>query len=79
MLTQRQKQILILSGQGLTEREIAERLHISYDTVRVHVENAKRKLGASNKLHAIVLAMSQSQIFLEDFFGVRVVANQLTI
>lgn len=79
MLTQRQKQILILSGQGLTEKDIASQTGISSSTVHFHVENAKRRLGASNKLHALVLAMSQGEIFLEDFFGLRAIANKLTI
>jgi DNA-binding NarL/FixJ family response regulator len=47
-LTPRQKEILRLVSQGLTNREIAERLHISVRTVEVHRFNLMRRLRVKN-------------------------------
>ncbi len=49
ILTRRERDCLVLSGRGHSEKEVAQRLDISPNTVRVHIENIKRKLGASNK------------------------------
>jgi DNA-binding CsgD family transcriptional regulator len=44
-LTERQREIAALVAEGLTEREIAERLFLSYFTVRNHKQIIYRKLG----------------------------------
>ncbi|MEW6542649.1 MAG: LuxR C-terminal-related transcriptional regulator [Nitrospirota bacterium] len=48
MLTPRQKEILRLVAQGLTNREIAEHLDISVRTVEVHRFNLMRRLKVRN-------------------------------
>lgn len=40
-------------AEGLTNRQIAERLVISPDTVKTHVKHLLRKLGAANRTEAI--------------------------
>jgi DNA-binding NarL/FixJ family response regulator len=45
LLTQREREVLRLIGQGATSKEIAERLGISPKTAQVHRENLKQKLG----------------------------------
>lgn len=55
MLSPREIEVLRLVGQGLKDREIAERLGLSIHTVRRHVTNARGKLGASNRTQAAVL------------------------
>ena len=66
-LTVRERACLILSGKGQSEKEIAQSLEISPNTVRVHIENVKRKLGAENKSHAIVLSLLRGLTKLTDF------------
>lgn len=57
-LTLREKQILALAGKGLSNAAIAQKLHLSTHTIKSHIHNALRKLGASNRAHgaSIVLA-----------------------
>lgn len=56
-LTQRERDVLALVATGLTGVEIASRLSISPPTVESHVGNAMRKLSATNRAHAIAIAM----------------------
>ncbi|MFE4470113.1 AAA family ATPase [Leifsonia sp. NPDC056824] len=51
-LTRRERQILALVAEGLTNREIAGRLYISPKTVSVHVSAILAKLGAANRAEA---------------------------
>ncbi|HZC25885.1 MAG TPA: response regulator transcription factor, partial [Actinopolymorphaceae bacterium] len=55
-LTHREREILDLMSQGLTNREIASRLSIAYPTVRSHVRKVLQKLDARSKLEAVVKA-----------------------
>ncbi len=48
LLTDREKQVLHLTANGLTSKEIAERLEISHRTVEVHRGNIREKLGFAN-------------------------------
>jgi DNA-binding NarL/FixJ family response regulator len=57
-LTPREKQVLGLLGQGLTNVAISQELGISSHTVRTHLQAIFRKLGASQRTEAIVLAMN---------------------
>ncbi len=61
-LTNREAEILQISSVGAREVEIAAQLGLSVNTVRNHVENAKRKLDARNKAHAISIAMRSGEI-----------------
>jgi len=47
LLTEREEQVLILIGQGLTNQRIAERLGLSVHTVDTHRRNISSKLGVS--------------------------------
>ena len=55
-LTDREKQILQLLAAGLTNREIAEELVISPETVKKHAGNIYGKLGVNNRTEAAALA-----------------------
>jgi DNA-binding CsgD family transcriptional regulator len=59
-LTEREAQVLKLLALGFTGPEIAERLVLGVETVRTHIRNLKRKLGARTLPHLIALAMSAS-------------------
>ena len=52
-VTPREREIVELVGEGLTNAEIAERLWISPGTVRRHLENAYEKLGVSTRTAAV--------------------------
>ncbi|PJJ55153.1 helix-turn-helix transcriptional regulator [Compostimonas suwonensis] len=55
-LTEREQQVLDLLAQGLSNRQIAERLFISSKTASVHVSSILRKTGASTRTEAAYLA-----------------------
>ena len=55
-LTKRELEVLSLLCKGLSNKLIARYLHISSGTVKVHIGNILRALGASSRLHAVVLA-----------------------
>ncbi len=52
-LTEREMELLVQLKNGLTYEEIASNLHISYHTVRKHIENIYRKMQVKNKVEAI--------------------------
>lgn len=55
-LTEREREILALIAQGLTNAAIAERLVLSPKTVRNHVSNIFRKLQVADRAQAIIQA-----------------------
>jgi len=52
-LTARERAVLDLVGQGLTNRAIARRLNVSAHTVRKHLENAFNRLGVHSRTAAV--------------------------
>jgi NarL family two-component system response regulator LiaR len=56
-LTPRERQVLALMVEGLSNPQIGERLVISVTTVRSHVSNIFSKLSVSNRAEAIALAL----------------------
>ena len=61
-LTERELEILQLLAFGYTNREIGERLFISPDTVKTHLEHVYQKLGASDRTAAVAEAMRRQLI-----------------
>jgi NarL family two-component system response regulator LiaR len=61
-LTERQRQVLVLIVEGLSNAEIAARLTIGLSTARFHVSNILCKLGAANRAEAAALAVKHSLI-----------------
>ncbi|MCO6045419.1 response regulator transcription factor [Aeoliella sp. ICT_H6.2] len=56
-LTRREMEVLKQLAFGLTNKEIAEALGISYETVKEHVQHVLRKLGVSDRTQAAVWAV----------------------
>ena len=55
-LTEREYEILLAIGQGWSNGEIAERLVLSESTVKTHVGRVLAKLGARDRIQAVILA-----------------------
>lgn len=55
-LTDREREILVAIGRGWTNGEIAERLVLSESTVKTHVGRVLAKIGARDRIQAVILA-----------------------
>jgi two-component system, NarL family, response regulator LiaR len=56
-LTERETDVLRLLVQGCSNREIAQRLQITEDTVKVHVRHILSKLGVQSRTQAVLCAI----------------------
>lgn len=63
-LTPREVQVLELLAEGLPNKAIADRLHISDQTVKFHVASISGKLGAANRTDAVRRAVRRGLITL---------------
>jgi DNA-binding NarL/FixJ family response regulator len=61
-LTQRESEVLKQLAYGLTNKEIAATLHISYETVKEHVQHILRKIGVSDRTQAAVWAVRKQLV-----------------
>jgi DNA-binding NarL/FixJ family response regulator len=55
-LTDREREVLIEVSRGLSNVEIAERLHMSAATAKTHVSHLFTKLGARDRAQLVVIA-----------------------
>jgi len=58
-LSEREKEILRLMAESSNYKIIAEKLYISYETVRTHVKNIYKKLHVTNRSEAVMKALQQ--------------------
>lgn len=61
-LTDRERDVLRLVGEGLPNSEISERIHLSEGTVRNYLSSAIVKLGARNRTEAFALARDKGYL-----------------
>jgi DNA-binding NarL/FixJ family response regulator len=61
-LTKRESEVLNQLALGLTNKEIAQTLHISYETVKEHVQHILRKVGVSDRTQAAVWAVRKGVV-----------------
>jgi LuxR family quorum sensing-dependent transcriptional regulator len=61
-LTVREREVLTWAARGKSAAEIGEILNITKRTVDEHVQNAALKLGASNRTHAVAVALREEII-----------------
>ena len=61
-LTKRESEVLQVVSEGFSNREIAERLFISEETVKSHLKSTYRKLSVSDRAEAIALAIRESLV-----------------
>jgi DNA-binding NarL/FixJ family response regulator len=59
-LTPREREVLACLAEGVCRRDLAERLHMSPNTVRTHLQNLMVKLGVHSALEAVALIRSLS-------------------
>ncbi len=62
-LTDRERQVLRLAGEGQSSADIAGRLSLSEGTVRNYLSEAISKLGVSNRIEAVRLARRKGWLF----------------
>jgi DNA-binding NarL/FixJ family response regulator len=55
-LTDREREILALIGEGLTNRQIGSRLYLAEKTVKNHISRLLAKLGVERRVQAAVMA-----------------------
>ncbi len=61
-ITRRQRQILQFFADGLTTADAAERLGLSSETVRTHAKATLPRLGATDRAHAVAIALRSGLI-----------------
>jgi RNA polymerase sigma factor (sigma-70 family) len=59
VLTQREREVLRLLVEGLTNRAIAERLSVSTETIKSHVHHIMQKLHVNDRTQAAVIATKE--------------------
>jgi NarL family two-component system response regulator LiaR len=61
-LTEREREVLALIVEGLSNREIGDQLTISHSTVKNHVSNILSKLNAANRAEAVATALQNKLV-----------------
>jgi len=63
-LTPREVEVLIWVAKGLANKEIASRLGTASGTVKMHIQNILAKLDATDRTHAVTIALERGIIHL---------------
>ena len=66
LLTDRELEVLKLATQGLSNREIADRLYLSLRTVQAHLSHIFNKLQVSSRTEAVVRALKEGWVTLSN-------------
>lgn len=66
LLTEREMEVLKLVTKGLSNKDIADELYLSIRTVQGHLANIFNKLRVSSRTEAVVHALKQGWVTLED-------------
>jgi DNA-binding CsgD family transcriptional regulator len=68
-LTDREREVLDLVATGITNREAAQELFISVNTVKVHLRNIYAKLGADSRTEATMIAVREGWVSIGEEAG----------
>ncbi|MFE5912547.1 response regulator [Streptomyces wedmorensis] len=66
LLSERERSVLELIGEGLTNRQIAKRLYLSEKTVKNHISRLLGKLGVERRVQAAVIAAQAHEHDADD-------------
>ncbi|APY09141.1 hypothetical protein BWZ20_12880 [Winogradskyella sp. J14-2] len=66
-ITEREKQVVLLIGQGLSNKEIAQEFNLSKSTVETHRKNIRKKLKIKGKDGLIVFGLIYRLQYLHNF------------
>jgi NarL family two-component system response regulator LiaR len=66
VLTQKETEVLILAGRGLSNKEIAHLLNVSPRTIQTHLGSVFNKLGVSSRTEAVVTALNLGIVSKSD-------------
>ena len=61
VLTDRERQVALLVAEGMANRQIARRLHVSERTVHTHLERIRTKLGLSSRTHIVRWVVEEAE------------------
>jgi DNA-binding NarL/FixJ family response regulator len=70
-LTPREVQVLRLAAQGLSNKDISGQLGTMFGTVKIHIQNILCKLRATDRTHAVTIALHRGIIHLEELKDTR--------
>jgi NarL family two-component system response regulator LiaR len=65
-ISDRELDIIRLAAKGLTNKEIADRLHLSYRTVEGHMRDVFNKLGVGSRTEAVLHGLKKGWFTLEE-------------
>jgi DNA-binding CsgD family transcriptional regulator len=65
VLSERERDVLAQLAAGATLEQIAERRNLSVSTVRTHLRNAMRRLGARHRTQALAIALRSGELELD--------------
>jgi NarL family two-component system response regulator LiaR len=65
-LSNREVDIIKLAAKGLTNKEIADKLHLSYRTVEGHMRDVFNKLGVGSRTEAVLFGLKKGWFTLEE-------------
>jgi DNA-binding NarL/FixJ family response regulator len=65
VLTPRELEVLGFVAQGLSNKEIGDRIGTAGGTVKIHLQNILSKLGAADRTHAVAIAIQRNLLRLE--------------
>ena len=62
MLTQREEDVIKLLLEGLSNKQISEKLSVTYNTTKAHIESIYRKLNVSNRVQAVIKYLEMTSV-----------------
>ena len=65
-LSNREVDIIKLAAKGLTNKEIADKLHLSYRTIEGHMRDVFNKLGVGSRTEAVLFGLRKGWFTLEE-------------